>query len=87
MPKKTKRKVSAVVKATPTPEVMDVTIENPSVTTTPAATGAPRTYGRRTPSVVEFKPDYTYIKNDLKRVGALAGTFFVILIVLSFIIK
>ncbi len=40
-----------------------------------------------TTSPAEFAPDYTYIKNDLKRIGALAGSFFVILIVLSFIIK
>jgi len=35
----------------------------------------------------EFKPDYTYVKRDLTRIGILAGTFFVVLIVLSFFIK
>ena len=35
----------------------------------------------------EFNPDYTYIKRDLGRIGVLAGSFFVILIVLSFFIK
>jgi hypothetical protein len=35
----------------------------------------------------EFNPDYTYIKRDLGRIGILAGSFFVILIVLSFFIK
>ena len=34
----------------------------------------------------EFAPDYTYIKNDLKRIGLISGTFFVILVVLSFIL-
>ena len=34
----------------------------------------------------EFNPDYTEIKNDLKRIGLLAGMFLAILIVLSFII-
>jgi len=34
----------------------------------------------------EFNPDYTEIKNDLKRIGTLAGIFLVILIVLSFIL-
>lgn len=34
----------------------------------------------------EFNPDYTDVKRDLKRIGILAGTFFVILIVLSFIL-
>jgi hypothetical protein len=32
----------------------------------------------------EFNPDYTYVKRDLKRIGLLAGSFFAILIVLSF---
>jgi hypothetical protein len=35
----------------------------------------------------EFNPDYTYIKRDLGRIGVLAGSFFAILIVLSFFIK
>lgn len=35
----------------------------------------------------EFNPDYTMVKKDLARIGVLAGTFFVLLIVLSFIIK
>ena len=36
---------------------------------------------------VEFNPDYTHVKRDLSRIGVLAGSFFVILIVLSFFIK
>ena len=36
---------------------------------------------------VEFNPDYSTVKKDLARIGVLAGTFFVLLIVLSFIIK
>jgi hypothetical protein len=35
----------------------------------------------------EFNPDYTYIVKDLKRIGTLAASFFVIIIVLSFILK
>ena len=34
----------------------------------------------------EFKPDYSQTIKDLKRIGILAGTFFVILIGLSFIL-
>lgn len=34
----------------------------------------------------DFSPDYTPIIRDLKRIGTLAGAFFVILIVLSFIL-
>jgi G:T-mismatch repair DNA endonuclease (very short patch repair protein) len=35
----------------------------------------------------EFTPDYSNVKRDLKRIGTLAGTFFAILIVLSFFIR
>ncbi len=82
MAKKTKRKVSAVVTPSPAPEVMSVrTVENQA----PAAASS-RSFSRRaTPAAVEFNPDYTYIIKDLKRIGIMAGTFFVILIALSFI--
>jgi len=32
---------------------------------------------------VEFNPDYSIIKHDLKRIGILVGTFFTILILLA----
>lgn len=35
----------------------------------------------------EFNPDYTDVKRDLRRIGVLAVTFFIILIALSFILK
>ena len=35
----------------------------------------------------EFNPDYTYVKRDLTRIGILAGTFFAVLVILSFFIK
>jgi hypothetical protein len=35
----------------------------------------------------EFNPDYTDVKRDLKRIGILASSFFVVLIVLSIILK
>jgi hypothetical protein len=44
---------------------------------------APRQVSSISAKVVEFNPDYTIIKRDLKRIGLLAGTFFVILIVLA----
>ena len=43
--------------------------------------------GGRRPFEREFNPDYTYVFKDLKRIGTLAGTFFVLLIVLSFFLK
>jgi hypothetical protein len=39
------------------------------------------------PRTTEFNPDYTYIKRDLGRIGMLAGSFFVILVVLSFFLR
>lgn len=35
----------------------------------------------------EFNPDYSYVIKDLKRIGTLAGTFFIILIALSFLLN
>jgi len=35
----------------------------------------------------EFNPDYTHVKRDLTRIGVLAASFFIILIVLSFFVK
>lgn len=39
-----------------------------------------------TKSNEEFDPDYSYVIKDLKRIGVLAGTFFVILVALSFML-
>jgi hypothetical protein len=38
-------------------------------------------------AVVEFNPDYAYVKKDLKKIGILAGSFFIILVVLSFFLR
>ena len=38
-------------------------------------------------SAAEFNPDYSYVKKDLTRIGILAGSFFVILVVLSFFLR
>lgn len=35
----------------------------------------------------EFNPDYTYVKKDLKRIGTLAGSFLVIMVILSFFLR
>jgi len=54
--------------------------KNNKRTTVSMASSANRT-------TTEFNPDYTYIKRDLGRIGVLAGSFFALLIVLSFFIK
>ncbi len=51
-----------------------------------AETNAPKTTVARASSS-EFSPDYSYVKKDLKRIGILAGSFFVILVVLSFFLR
>lgn len=35
----------------------------------------------------EFNPDYSYVMRDLKRIGVLAGSFFVVLIVLAILLN
>jgi hypothetical protein len=85
MAKKTKRKVSGVMTGTQTPEVMEVMNEVPA---SQASTANVRTFSRRvSSSPVEFSPDYTFIMKDLKRIGLMAGTFFTLLIILSFFLK
>ena len=42
---------------------------------------------RRVAPVAEFKPDYSRVASDLKRIGVLAGSFFAILVVLSFFLR
>jgi hypothetical protein len=54
--------------------------KNNKRTTVNVASSASRT-------TTEFNPDYTHVKRDLGRIGVLAGSFFVVLIVLSFFIK
>ncbi len=47
-----------------------------------------RRAGRRAPSMtMEFNPDYSYVKRDLRRIAILATSFVVILVVLSFVIN
>ena len=40
-----------------------------------------------TTSEVEFNPDYSQTKKDLRRIGILASSFFAILVVLSFFLR
>ncbi|MFH1186330.1 MAG: hypothetical protein V1755_15045 [Chloroflexota bacterium] len=39
------------------------------------------------PRATEFNPDYTHVKRDLRRIGLLAGSFTLILVVLSFFLR
>lgn len=42
---------------------------------------------RQRAGLSEFNPDYTPVIKDLKRIGILAGSFFVILVALSFFLR
>ncbi len=41
----------------------------------------------RAPAAVEFNPDYSHVRSDLKRIGILAGSFISVLVVLSFFLR
>lgn len=51
------------------------------------AAGATRKRAGRKSSAEAFNPDYSQTIKDLKRIGLLAGTFFTILVVLSFFLR
>ena len=75
MAKKQKRKVPQAARV------------NPAVTSSPSLSSArPAASGLRPASSAEFNPDYTYAKQDLKRVGVTAAGFIGLLIVLSFVL-
>lgn len=84
MAKKTKRKVSTVGQTIETAQIREATAEQ-STPESPLTGSTPRTFARRTSSSQDFNPDYAYVRKDLKRIGILAGSFFALLIALSFI--
>ena len=55
--------------------------------TAQSSNGAAARTASRTASSVEFNPDYTYVKKDLTRIGILAGSFILVLVVLSFFLR
>ena len=76
MAKKTKRQVSR-----------SNGTKGPSTIQAQPATSSPMrsSFGRA--AEAEFKPDYAYVRKDLKRIGILAGSFFSLLIILAFILR
>ncbi len=49
-------------------------------------TATRRTLRRPQTGAAEFNPDYTFIKQDLRRIATLAVSFVVVLVALSFVI-
>jgi len=76
MSKKQKRRVSSPASS-----------QRPATPAARPVEARPSPSSRTSASSVEFNPDYSYVIRDLKRIGTLAGTFFVILIILSFILR
>jgi len=81
MAKKTKKQARKAPAAAP---AMTNNIA-PSVTTTSAFAPGLMTASRTSDS--DFKPDYSATKKDLKRIGMLAGSFFIVLVILSFFLR
>ncbi len=52
-----------------------------------ASSGTGSTIATNRSAEREFSPDYSYVAKDLKRIGILAGSFFVVLVALSFILN
>jgi hypothetical protein len=74
MSKKQKRK-SMTTKAPYVSQNVDTTGDKPVSVSTRMMTDA------------DFNPDYSNVIKDLKRIGILAGTFFTVLVVLSFFLR
>lgn len=53
----------------------------------PSAQPGSRSSVSRSQGSFEFNPDYGYVIKDLKRIGIMAGSFFIVLIVLSFFLR
>ena len=51
-----------------------------------ASTRVEKTFGSLQGSY-DFNPDYSYVVKDLKRIGALAGSLILLLIVISFFLR
>ena len=57
------------------------------IETTPESRVTPGSSGTTRSLRDEFNPDYSYIYKDLRRIGTLAGTFLLILVILSFFLR
>jgi len=80
MPKKTKRQT----RRTPSQMAATTSVASSASASTSAFAPSMTTAGRT--SDADFNPDYSSTLKDLKRIGILAGSFVVILIILSFIL-
>jgi hypothetical protein len=80
MAKKTKKQARKAPSTRPAPSAVAA-----NGAATPAAPASTSISGRG--YEVEFRPDYSETIKDLKRIGILASSFFVILLVLAFFLR
>jgi hypothetical protein len=85
MAKKQKRNIPQGSRPSTAPSSSSAAAPRTPVTPRPAGGRLPVS-GLRPSAAVDFNPDYTYAKQDLKRVGIMAASFIGALIVLSFIL-
>jgi hypothetical protein len=83
--KQKKMRGQAAVNRGPVVNAVTTPGENGEARSTAQFTAAPRRSSVFGPS--EFKPDYSPVIKDLKRIGILAGSFFTLLIVLAFFLR
>ncbi|MCL4487526.1 MAG: hypothetical protein M1570_05295 [Chloroflexi bacterium] len=87
MPKKTRRmrQRAAMRRTAPAPAVQETVEEGPIPVQEPVVRMRPTVPTTRGVNPLTF--DYSHIYGDLRRIALFAGFFFVVLIVLSFVIK
>ncbi len=85
MAKKQKRRVSKTThpEGRPAPSMSTATVSAPAAS--PSVTPSTTSSLRSTSS--EFNPDYSYVIQDLKRIGIMAVSFIAILVALSFFLN
>ena len=86
MAKKQKRSVPQGSRPSTAPSSSSSTAAPRTPVTARPAGGRLPVSGLRPTASVDFNPDYTYAKQDLKRVGVMAASFIGALIVLYFVL-
>jgi hypothetical protein len=81
MAKKQKRSVSSANRSAAAPRPA---VANGASTPTERPAAATAT---RSSYIQEFKPDYTHVITDLKKIGILAASFITVLVVISFFLR
>jgi hypothetical protein len=88
MAKKTKKQTRKVSRSARSTELTRTSSNGSTVQSSPATVQTPTAVnlsGRM--SGAEFNPDYSQTIKDLKRIGVLAGSFFMVLIIISFFLR